>query len=218
MTYILGGDYSHWNSPDWAELVAQGHKFAWIKCTEGTTFKDPRYLAHLAAAKSAGLLVGPYHYFRAAYDGTAQAEHLFKAAIGNLSLPPAIDVESRNNGGFSQKLFASTLQACVERTESLFGRKPIIYTSQSMWGALAGFQAWAGAHPLWVAHYSTATTAPLIPSSWNDWQVWQFTSTPLDTNRMRQEFWNSLTGAPQEPVVVKLTAPRSADRIEITLS
>ena len=124
---ILGGDYSHWNLPNWAALVAAGHKFAWLKATEGIDYVDPKYVAHRLAAQAAGLVVGPYHYFRAAWSGTAQTQHFFDNAYNDL-LPPAIDVERTNNLGFTKAVFAGRLAECVWKTIDLFKRRPVIYT------------------------------------------------------------------------------------------
>src|SRR3990167_3641762 len=134
---ILGGDYSHWNAPDFHVLVAAGHKFAWLKCTEGTTWIDSKYLFHRTNALAAGLRVGPYHYFRASLSGATQAQHFFNTAR-NDTLPPAIDVERINNLGFTQATFRSRLRECLLEVERLFGRKPVVYTSKYAWEQLVG--------------------------------------------------------------------------------
>lgn len=202
---ILGLDVSHWNTVDWPAWAAKGYRFAWIKATEGTGWTDPKYLEHRTGALAAGLVTGAYHYFRGAMDGTAQAEHFFAIAGPNV-LPPVIDVESANNAGISQATFASRLQACTERTQSLFGRKPVIYTSRSKWSLLVGSAPQIASEcDLWVAHYTLATS-PLLPFDWTEWKVWQYTSTPLDQNRMQDAFWNSLVPPTDE---VTLTLDRA---------
>src|SRR3990167_8305447 len=191
---ILGGDYSHWNSPDFPALVAAGHKFAWLKCTEGTTWIDPKYFPHRTNAVAAGLKVVAYHYFRAAWTGAGQAQHFFNTAY-NDTLPPAIDVERTNNLGFTKSVFQSRLRECLLETERLFARRPIIYTSKYNWEQLVGLAGWEDEYDLWVANYTTAPQ-PLLPNGWLDWKVWQYTSVPLDTNRMQTSFWDALVGAP----------------------
>jgi len=202
MAYILGLDVSHWNTVDWPSWAARGYKFAWIKATEGTGWTDPKYGEHRTAALAAGFKVGAYHYFRGAMDGSDQAE-FFRAVAGDNILPPVIDVESFNNTGIAQATFASRLQECVGSVSSLFGRKPVIYTSRSKWSLLVGSAPQIASEcDLWVAHYTLAL-APLLPLDWADWAVWQYTSSPLDQNRMRQEFWDTIV-PPSGEVTLKL--------------
>ena len=205
---ILGLDVSHWNTPNWPTLAAAGHKFAYLKATEGTSFVDPKYWTHKAAAESAGLVTGPYMYFRAAWSGAAQAQHFFDNVGMDWKLPPTVDVENRNNLGFTKEVFAARLLECLQKCEELFGRRPLIYTSKSMWESLVGNVPWSSLYDLWVAHYSTAATAPVLPTGWTVWRVWQFTSTPLDTNRMQEEYWNSLFPAEPPASSVTITLPK----------
>lgn len=194
---ILGFDVSHWNNPDFPDLFNSGSRFCWLKATEGTTFTDGKFFQHRSNAKDAGLKTGGYHYFRAAWAGKSQAEHFFSIA-GDDYLPPALDVERTNNLGFSQSVFQERLFECVSRCLELFDQRPVIYTSQAAWGQLIGNASWAANFPLWVAHYTTASS-PLMPNDWADWAVWQFTNTPLDTNRMKEAFWDSLGGVQPQP-------------------
>jgi GH25 family lysozyme M1 (1,4-beta-N-acetylmuramidase) len=207
---ILGLDVSHWNAPNWADWAARGYKFAWLKCTEGTDFVDPKYVAHRLAAQNAALKTGPYHYFRAAWGGATQAQHFFDNAYNDL-LPPAIDVEAINNAGFTKAVFAQRLADCVWKTIELFKRRPVIYTSKSKWEMLVGSApAIAGQCDLWVANYTSAA-APAMPTDWSDWVAWQYTSTPLDQNRMKDAFWNSLVGNPPETVTVTIRRSTADD-------
>ena len=207
---IFGGDYSHWNTPNFPALVAGGHKFCWLKASEGTDFVDAKYVAHRLAAQAAGLAVGPYHYFRAAWNGASQAQHFFDNAY-NDTLPPAIDVERTNNLGFTKAVFTERLAECVWKTLALFGRRPVIYTGKYAWESLVGSApSLAGQCSLWVANYTTAAS-PAMPSDWATWQVWQYTSTPLDTNRMQDAYWNSLNDQPPAPVTITITKSTADD-------
>ena len=179
-----GIDVSHWNTPDWVKLWQQSYKFAWIKATEGTTWSDSGYWTHKQAAEAAGFKTGPYHYFRAAFDGKLQAQNLKTIAGLDFFLPPSVDVERTGNTGTGQVLFQARLRACLLEVEALMGVRPIIYTSKSMWEELVGTVAWAKEYDLWVANYTTAI-APAIPKDWTEWKVWQHTDKPQDTNRMR---------------------------------
>lgn len=205
---ILGGDYSHWNSLDFPALVAGGHKFCWLKVSEGSAWLDAKYVAHRLAARSAGLVTGPYHYFRAAWGGATQAQHFFDNAYNDV-LPPAVDVEAINNTGFTKDVFKSRLRDCLLKTEELFGRKPIVYTSKSKWELLVGLAGWESEYDLWVAHYTLAA-APLLPNGWANFQVWQYTSIPLDTDRMQDAYWSALV-PPADIVTLRIKRETAED-------
>ena len=215
--YILGLDASHWNTPNFPALVAAGHKFCWIKVSEGPAWLDAKYVAHRLAARSAGLVTGPYHYFRAAWGGATQAQHFFDNAY-NDTLPPAVDVEAINNTGFTKDVFKTRLRECLLKTEELFGRRPIIYTSKSKWELLVGLAGWESMYDLWVAHYSAAANAPLLPNGWANWAVWQYTSIPLDTDRMQEAYWNSLNDQPPIGTVTITIAKSTADDLRRALA
>ena len=202
---ISGLDVSHWNVVDWPDWANRGYKFSWIKATEGTDWHDSQYFTHKANSEGQGFITGPYHYFRAGFDGAQQAK-FFNTYVGmGGKLPPAVDVESINNTGFAQSFFANRLKACLLECENLFGRRPMIYTSKSKWEQLVGNVSWAADYDLWVAHYSTALTAPLLPNGWVKWAVWQYTSTPLDQERMQDEFYNKIMGESVDEVVLRLS-------------
>ena len=204
---ILGGDYSHWNDPNFLALAAAGHRFCWLKCTEGISFVDPRYSAHRTGAQKSSMKTGAYHYFRAAWGGDTQAQHFFDNAF-NDALPPAIDVERYNNSGFTKSTFAARLRLCLLGVEQRFGKKPIIYTSKYAWEELVGLAGWEDEYDLWVAHYTSALM-PLLPNGWTDYEVWQFTSTPLDTNRMVPAYWSNILGSPPVEDTVMITIKKT---------
>ena len=210
---ILGLDVSHWNTPNWNALVAAGHKFAWLKASEGTNWVDPKYVAHRLAARNLALKTGPYHYFRAAFTGVPQAEH-FWATVEATDLPPAVDVESRNNTGFEKSLFADRLGATIDRLIVLSGRRPLIYTSKSQWDLLVGSDPSISALcDLWAADYGwdgngNGIGIPRIPRDWATWVVWQYTSKPLDTDRMKNEYWDLLFPPAPPAASVTVTIPK----------
>ena len=193
MENVKGLDVSHWVSADWSSWAAKGYEFVWAKASEGTTFVDNKYEQHTNGAVEDDFYVGPFHYFRVQQNGVQQALH-FHSVVGNnqMDLPPVIDVEKYNNEGYSQATFRARLRNCLLETEDLFERRPVIYTSLSMWNLLVGSAVWATAYDLWVAHYTTRPV-PLIPNDWQGkgWKVWQYIDRPLDQNRFdgdKEEF------------------------------
>jgi LysM repeat protein/GH25 family lysozyme M1 (1,4-beta-N-acetylmuramidase) len=94
-----GIDVSHWQSVNsWNSVRGNGITFAQVKATEGTDYVDPKFEGFAAGAKSAGIVVGGYHYAHAgnvepqvrAFIAQLLAADLLSA--GNLF--PMLDMES----------------------------------------------------------------------------------------------------------------------------
>lgn len=194
-TMIEGCDVSHHQGRiDWTRMAARGMRFAWIKASEGTNWADPAFAANAIGAAAAGLLWGPYHFWRAAYSADEQAAW-FARCVGSLepSLPVALDFEDTKTG-----VDPAALKRFVESVEAKLGR-PVLYTGAWWWRPLrfgGSAQPWAGKYPLWVADYDGAVA---LPSDWADWTVHQYTSSApgaeygaqsgaLDLNRYRGTF------------------------------
>ena len=138
-----GLDLSHWNDNDTPLSVAQfelikaaGHKFVWIKRTQGTGFIDPHGQANFTAAMAAGnLWIGTMHFFEWNQDGTEQAAHhslTVGEAVGNF--PELLDVELEAGVVVTDKLLAETnLRKALAEFERRFLRKPVIYTNRNYW-------------------------------------------------------------------------------------
>ncbi len=187
-----GLDVSHWIEPDWKHWLEEGYIFAYLKATEGINWVDNKLEDHYVEAE--GYYRGPYHYFLVDYNGAKQAQH-FHNTVKNLKwdMRPVIDVERYNNttgprGSGNRKVsravFAARLRNCLIEAERLFGVRPMIYTSRSMWNYLVGSTSWASAYDLWVAHFTTYPV-PLIPDDWKGagYRMWQFIDRPVDQNR-----------------------------------
>jgi len=173
--YLKGIDVSRWQGPmHWRQARQAGNEYAWIKATEGTLWIDPRYLDNAEGADMAGLLWGPYHYFRNAYSWLEQAEHFVARVLEGPtpSLPPALDFEDTKtpaNGAL--------IRAFVESVETrLQLGRPLIYTGAWWWNdvRLGHCQTWAARYPLWIAHYNVQK--PTIPKPWTTWAIWQWAS------------------------------------------
>lgn len=96
---IWGVDVSdHQGRIDWRAAAQSNVSFAFIKATEGSTYVDPDFAPDLAQARSAGLLVGAYHFFTLCSPGASQAANFLKIAPpGSTALPPAVDLELSGN-------------------------------------------------------------------------------------------------------------------------
>lgn len=153
-----------------AQQAAAGAKFCFIKAEEGFN-EDPKFVAHWAAAKAAGMFTGAYNFFHPSVDPIAQAQK-FKAIVGPIGpgdLGPVIDWESTDgvppfqdmNDGFN---FLTALQ-------SEYGRGPIVYSAAYFIEAMSLDDRFL-AFPLWVANYGVR--CPLVPAPWKYWSFWQY--------------------------------------------
>src|SRR6187401_1511620 len=63
--YIDGIDVSHFQgNVDWTAAKESGITFAFTKASEGVNFTDSSFATNMAAASSAGVIIGPYHLAR----------------------------------------------------------------------------------------------------------------------------------------------------------
>jgi lysozyme len=170
-------------------MKAAGVRFVYIKATQGTTHKDPRFAANMAGAKSAGLLRAPYHFTTT--DDAAKQFALFTQVIESydFELPPAMDCEYYNSYTgepiLGYRLEVPPLTAELSKaafgaipTEAIvdsLGRKlsawmktipamagypyPVIYTNQASGNAIFK-TASMSRYPLWVASWH-GPTVPL---------------------------------------------------------
>lgn len=122
---------SHNGEVNLKQAAADGIEFAWIKATEGVTFRDKNFSANHKMAGEAGLKRGAYHFFRFDKDGVEQAIN-FLDAIGDrtLEMGVAIDVESSGNPeGITDEVIMERLSAMVEYL-NLRGLAPTLYCNK----------------------------------------------------------------------------------------
>jgi GH25 family lysozyme M1 (1,4-beta-N-acetylmuramidase)/LysM repeat protein len=184
MATVPGIDVSYWNSGiDWPKVRATGQRFVFVKATESDYYADPTFSANFSGAKSAGLLRGAYHFFRANVDGKKQAKKFIdyvKKFKDDGELPPVLDVESHD--GQSKDRVISRAKTWLDEVEQAFGKKPIIYSGQYFLQdyfseAGGGPPAWAKDYPLWLAQYPNNYTEgqqPSLPRGWFKWNFWQY--------------------------------------------
>ncbi len=182
---ILGIDaYEDYGAVDWARAQAAGVRFAFLKCTQGNDFKDPKFDRYAEGCRNVGIAAGPYlfgyplpaddkHPGRAPED---QARRLYQDCNGLGSqpgdLPPVLDLEwpphfEREKGTskildrwtewkVGREFIAAWGLACLAELERLFHRTPILYTYPDFWGSLgpAGKDPAFARYPLWIANYT----------------------------------------------------------------
>lgn len=170
---IFGIDVSHHNGNlDWAAIKKAGVEFAFLKASQGVSFRDPKFADNLSKARAVGIPCGAYHYFEPGMNIQAQIDN-FKGATRfmMLELPPVLDWEEQSS--VPPKKQAEMAKQWLEEIQDHTGMRPIIYTGpyffQDEMKSPPGFEI----YPLWIAHYFT--TKPMIPKPWKVPTIHQFT-------------------------------------------
>jgi lysozyme len=172
--------YQHPNGApiDWSAVRRDGHSWAFVKATEGTTYVNPGFRGDWRDSAAAGLYRGAYHYARpSAAAGSARAQaSAFANTIGPQrvpgTLPPVLDLEE--TGNLSPAALATWVREFLTSTQAFTGRVPMIYTYPNFWkNAMAGNRSFTG-YPLWIANYGVSSPQLL---GWSNYTFWQYTST-----------------------------------------
>jgi GH25 family lysozyme M1 (1,4-beta-N-acetylmuramidase) len=188
---ITGVDVASWQHGggqpiNWASVRNAGHRFAFVKATEGAStpgggrYTNPWFAQDWVGAGAAGLYRGAYHFGQPTgdpVDAVLDARHFVAATgvmNGALDLPPVLDIEVAN--GLSKAQMVAWISAWLTETQRLTGRQPIIYTGPYFWNTNVGSTAFTG-YRLWIASYTSAPGPGPLPGGWPTWAFWQWTST-----------------------------------------
>jgi GH25 family lysozyme M1 (1,4-beta-N-acetylmuramidase) len=200
---VAGVDVSHWQgSINWTSVRNSGIEFAYIKATEGTSYKDPQFNANYTNSYYAGVIRGAYHFARPNISsGAIQANYLASNggawSADSRTLPAALDVEGNPYaGGYCYGLsttgMRNWIQDFLNTYRSRTGRYAVIYTTTSWWNQCTG--SWTGPwgnHPLWVARW--ASSPGTLPAGAPVWSFWQYTdsgSVSGISGGVDRNYWN----------------------------
>lgn len=196
---VRGFDVSSHNGDiNMQKAASDGYEFVFIKATEGTSFKDPKFRDNYSNAKQAGLKTGVYHFFRFDCDGVEQALNLMRTVGARRpELGFAIDVEKTGNpDSIPSDTVVKRLSDMAEYL-NLLGHRVAFYSNKD------GYFDYLAEHfpgqTLWICGFSEY---PIHA----EWTFWQFTHKgsvkgikgPVDLNAFcgtRREWDNFLNGA-----------------------
>jgi lysozyme len=206
---IQGVDVSHHQGQiNWAALKGRRVSFAYIKASEGATFKDSRFQANWHGAKLAGVVPGAYHFFTLCRSGAEQAANFLSvlATVRGPHLPPAVDLEFGGNCGTRPTVdrFHEELSEFLVAVESTIGCRSILYVTQEFYESYVAMLS--AAHHVWVRNIYRR---PKLPGA--SWLLWQFANrgrmpgvtTYIDLNVFHggnMEFTKFRCGAAQQAV------------------
>ncbi|MGN9779728.1 GH25 family lysozyme [Micromonospora sp. H33] len=175
----------HQGTINWTSVRNAGIEFAFIKATEGTSYKDPNFNTNYVNAYYAGVIRGAYHFaLPDRSSGATQANYLASNggawSADSRTLPAALDIEYNPYGpscyGLSQSAMRSWIADFLNAYRARTGRYAVIYTTTNWWTTCTG--NWSGPwanHPLWIARWSTSPGT--LPAGAPFWSFWQYTAT-----------------------------------------
>ncbi|MDO5436048.1 MAG: GH25 family lysozyme [Clostridia bacterium] len=172
---VRGVDVSEYQGQiDWAVLHDEEISFAFIKATEGSSYTDPYFDVNWSNARENGILTGAYHFFSFDSEAGTQADNFISTVpYTEDSLPSVVDIEFygsyKRTKPANKDLVISELGCLLDRLESAYGKRPIIYATVS------AYREYISGHfddyPVWIR-------SVYVPASWwigNNWTFWQYT-------------------------------------------
>ena len=187
---VRGLDVSdHQKRIDWQAAKAAGYEFVYVKATQATRSRDPKFRSYIRGAQDAGLLVGAYHFAwpdADPRDAIDEAKNLADC-LDNYDLPPVLDVEG---GSIFGKQLLEWCDDFIRTIEASCGRYCVLYTSPAYY-SMVKIKAWSELQcnrPLWVAHWDCepgdptvwqphskiGMSSPSLPPGFSGWDFWQF--------------------------------------------
>ena len=171
---FCGIDVSHHQGNiDWKKVKKAKPRldFVYVKCTEGKTYVDPKFIQNVRGAAAQGYRVGAYHYFRMTSSAHDQFRN-FKAQMDkvHLDLIPMVDVET--NDKKPHKELQDSLQVLLNLLEKAYGKKPMIYGTQRSYNSYCAPEF--NNYPLYIGKYSYSKPVVVGPSHYT---IWQFSET-----------------------------------------
>ena len=192
--------------------------FVIVKFTQGVSYLNPHADRQYSTSKSAGKLLGAYHYAEGK-DAKAEAQHFVRSLgsrVGECIL--ALDWEGNQNSRFGSGQDVTWCKTFLDEVYRLTGVRALIYMSKSVcrkydWSPVAQN------YPLWCAQYRSNSTTDYQTSPWTDdkgfgaWQadtIRQYSShgriagydanIDIDLAYMSADQWRAMAGGKrQEP-------------------
>ena len=139
-----------------------------IKATEGERMVDKRFSAFWDEAGKREFTRGAYHFFRSSKDPHRQAAHFISTVhLRHRDLATVLDIETIHAGCTHEELNRKAL-VWLQEVEKHYGRKPIVYTSDSFARDILSPEITAH-YLMWIARYNRKEPR------FSGWTMWQFT-------------------------------------------
>ena len=184
----LGVDVASYQSADLSAHARSGAKFAVVKVSEGTGYRNPKASGQVASARRQNMMPMGYHFatFSASTSAAKREANYAIASAKAVGLNPgsylACDYESGdgNNINMGKNPTANAIIAFMKKVKDA-GYKPLLYASSSVLRNNINTNKVVNAFPnsLWVASYAISGRIDnpnfnYFPSM-NGVSIWQFT-------------------------------------------
>lgn len=171
---VRGIDVSHHQGKiEWNKIQEENIHFAFIKATEGGSYKDPEFTRNWDEASKAGLIKGAYHFFTFSRSGIEQARNFIGTVpVDPDSLPPVIDFEfvGKSKKRPAKDVILKELFVLIRELEDTYGKTPIIYITYDSYDKYLKGQT--GKYKVWIRDIFFT---PNMPDGIN-WTFWQYSS------------------------------------------
>lgn len=169
---VHGIDISHYQGDiDWSLLALNRQTdsplhFVFMKATEGGDHGDDTFRNNFTEALNHGFIRGAYHFFIPSTDALKQADFFIRTVqLKTGDLPPVLDVEV--TGKKNKAELQRSVKQWLDRVESHYGVKPILYTSYKFKTRYLNDSLF-NAYPYWIAHYYVDSVK--YQGKWDFWQ------------------------------------------------
>lgn len=176
---------SHQGSVNWQSLWNSGVRWAYVKATESTSYKNPSFTQQYNGSYNVGMIRGAYHFATPNTSSGASQANYFASNGGGWSkdgktLPGVLDIEYNPYGatcyGLSKAAMVNWIKDFTSTYKARTGRDAVIYTTTNWWSQCTGNNSGFGnTNPLWIARYASSPGA--LPAGWGFHTFWQYTST-----------------------------------------
>jgi lysozyme len=169
---VRGIDISHHQGQvHWSAVAADGIHFAYIKASEGESFRDQRFANNWSDAQRVGIIPGAYHFYSLCGSPELQAANFLAAAppVVGAVLPPAVDLELGGNCAHrpTPESFRKDLALFLESVEAAWGRRATLYVTSEFYAYIEGHFP---SNPLWVRSIFTRPRW----AGFRSWVIWQY--------------------------------------------
>ena len=180
---VVGSDVASWQHPHhsrivWPAVRNQGHRFVFIKATEGHGYVNPYFHRDWRGSARAGIFRGAYHFarptrhLRSAVHQARKFVRVAGRAHAHGELPPTLDLEA--TGGLRPHRLIRWTRKWVHTVTRLTHRRPMIYSYHYFWKHAMHHTRAFRHYKLWGASYGHRPTT--FGRAWNRWTFWQYTS------------------------------------------
>ena len=177
---VQGLDISHYqNKPNLSEAHTAGLSFVFIKATEGSTYKDPKFSTHYQEATDASFLRGGYHVARPELSNGRDQAQFFLSNGGawnddGKTLPGLLSIGIESDcAGMTVGATKQWIRAFIDEYEASTHQHPVIGTRNEWWVQCTGnTQDFNEESALLLAHWGESVG--MIPGGWNFATIWQY--------------------------------------------